>query len=110
MVCPSCGNTIKQRNRVSRCNKCNAEITSPLKGGINYTPEEEYKVLYEDATIKISATISKEKYRVTFTRVMISDWIRCPNCHAKSFMNRLLKGKLEIKCRRCKTITDYEFK
>ena len=106
MICPKCNKRVKQVGQIKRCKFCNAELkptpTSPLV--------IEYKTLYEDGYVKIEATSDKERYKVTFTRVMISDWIRCPSCHAKSFMNRMLKGKLEIKCRRCKAIVNYEFK
>ena len=110
MLCPKCNQETKV-TKLKRCSHCNAELNvQGPKGAIDNKVEKEYHTLYKDVNVHIEATLSKEDYKVTFYRVMISDWIRCPSCHAKSFMNRMLVGKLQIKCRRCKALVDYEFK
>lgn len=112
--CPSCENEFEKTKPGGICPICKAKLS---KSGDIYVlrdikPEDKetkYELLYWDGIIRLEKHKTEDKFIMNFHSITPNSWIRCPQCKAKLFQNQTMNGSLDIKCKRCKSITTYIF-
>lgn len=106
--CPNCRAPLSLVKRFDGDKEIEEYVVRRSNAGKNGEVEE-FKTVFDDGSVKLEKS-NKNNFILTFDRIMSYNWIYCPSCESKMFQNNIVKGSLEHKCHKCKSVTTYIFK